>query len=456
MSRATAEDELFVSMSLSTPENIKALVACFTFLNRVGKELLIEVENEVLVIRALNDAKTAYASVEFSNRFFNISNGVQMREGLDCFSCKVSLKQLCSVCKNLRHVEVLTIRAERIPGGAFDLVLEMRSAGTGIVCTHRFKYSDCDVLSAIFDDEGASTLKCPHKIFDQVLNNVYQSPEIAITASHSEFKVRSHHSPANEAQSGEIKKIMSTEQTLDIGGFDFYEFKGEEDGEGDEGLAPMNGAAAGTANSRAQQELVFCTKELKAILLLCDGVGLDDIQVCFRTAGLPIKFQVSGDLLTAQVILTTLVPRTPGSNGGQNAAVCEPSTTSASASASSSSSSTSSQQKQQKQQKQQQQQQQAPKSKRSGSAASKAGKKSAVKHSDDDDDDDNDDGGRGGGIKDDEYGDSMNGGKHEDLRRKQTLLHRSTDSDNDQEDEPVKTKGGGRPGRRTVLDDDDD
>jgi len=299
----SADREVLVSMSISKPENLKAIVACFAFLNKVGKELLLEVENNVLTLRALNDAKTAYASVEFDDHFFHEGVSVGGGEDAETFACKVSLKQLCSVCKNLRHVEKLTIRAEKI-GKTFDLVLEMLAADTGIVRTHRFKYSDCDVLSAIFDDEGASSLKAPNKVFEQFMGNMYQSPEIAVIPGRDEFVVRSHHS-AGDAPN-EAKKTLETKMVLSTEEFDLYDFKGtEEDGGNHEHLDNQNGLNV----DQQQYELVFCTRELKAILGLCDSINMETIQMFFRTAGAPIKFQTSCPLLVAHLVMTTIASR---------------------------------------------------------------------------------------------------------------------------------------------------
>ena len=325
-----------LTCAISAAENMKALVACFTFLNKVGKELQLEATSEVLTLRALNDAKTAYAHVDLDARFFNSSNGLILGDDLEGFTCKVQLRPLCAVCKNLRNVELLTLRAERL-ADTYDLVLEMKTTETGIMRTHRFKYNDCEVLSAIFDDESMSSLKSSHKIFDQILSNMFQSPEIAISPTQTDFKVRSHH-PSNEAQA-EAKKHMSTDLSIETDDFDFYDYKptemdetidGEGDGEGDSGTGAGGGgsnsssssssaAAADALAKRAKRELVFCTRELKAILHLCDSMpNLENIQMSFCTPGQPIRFQTSNDLLTAQLVMTTQAVRSSAGAGSSS------------------------------------------------------------------------------------------------------------------------------------------
>lgn len=315
--------DLMVSMTLTGSDSLKALVACFHFLHKVGKDLLLEVDSDVLVLRALNEAKTAYASMEFDSRFF--SDGLYKKDGIESFSCKVSLKQLCAVCKSFRNVEKLTIRAEKSQDD-YDLVLQMHSSSTGIVRTHKFKYSDCDVLSAVFNETGVSTLKAAPKVFSQILSCMYQSPEIAIEAMPSEFKVRSYHAPSDQDQ----PKHLDTDLNIDIEDFDFYDCKPMDleerftDSNADD--TGYDQADNAMHPSRAKKELIFCVKELRAILHLCESVSFENLQMSFSTPGMPMKLQATKEHFTAQAIVTTIIPRAATSSSSHNAAISSSST----------------------------------------------------------------------------------------------------------------------------------
>ena len=329
--------DLQASMCVTGSESLKAFVATLQFLAKVGKDLLFEVEENALVLRALNDAKTSYASVEFAAAFFSRSD-IFLKDGLESFSCRINLKQVVAVCKSFRSVHRLCIKAERL-NDAFELVLEMTTSNTGVVRTHRFKYSDCDVLNAVFEDAGASSLKSQYKVFSQLLEHVYQSPEIAIDASVDHFKVRSYHAPKDADQDAvNNKKHLATDLNIETSDFDFYDCKLPEDMQqstsqggsrldvdvscdgstGGNVSMPEAGGGGGIGEGdnghgrhNERNELIVGVREMKAILLLCDPIGAEHIQLSFTHPGNPIKFLASKDHIMAQVIMTTIQPRIP-------------------------------------------------------------------------------------------------------------------------------------------------
>ena len=347
MAAAAAEGpKTLFSLVVRDAEKLKKLWAAFNFLSRVGKDLILEAEGDWLKLRALNESKTAYSVVELESSFFG-PHGVLLHPDIDTFSCRVNLRQLCAVCKNLSKTsERVTIRAESAADNSYQLVVEMQSKDTGILRLHRLQYSDCEVIDAVFEDQGASRLQASNKIFNQMLSNMYQSPEIAVLPTQDEFKVRSFHA----IDHGQDKKHVTTDLNIETQDFDFYECKEEGNrsagggrgggsssacsGPGGDGTNDVADSDSQVEANRSKKELVFCVRELKAILGLCDSIGNENFNMYWTTAGMPVKFECKtpGLGFTGTVILTTVVQRTqfPSSAAG-NAAIAGSGAASASA-----------------------------------------------------------------------------------------------------------------------------
>jgi uncharacterized membrane protein YgcG len=253
--------------------------------------------------------------------------------------------------------EKVTIRAESAADNSYQLVVEMQSKETGILRLHRLQYWDCEVIDAVFEDQGASRLQASNKIFNQMLSNMYHSPEIAVMPTQDEFKVRSFHA----IDHSQDKKHVTTDLNIETQDFDFYECKEEGDGgagggRGGSSSSSSSGAFNGRGGddtndaaesdsqveaNRSKKELVFCVRELKAILGLCDSIGNENFNMYWTEAGMPVKFECKtpGLGFTGTVILTTVVQRTQSSSSAAgNAAIAGSGSASASSSSSSSSS----------------------------------------------------------------------------------------------------------------------
>ena len=156
--------------------------------------------------------------------------------------------------RNLKTIQNITIRAEYSAKASYELVFEMALASS-ITRSHRFHYADCEILSAIFDETIASNLRCDPKVFTQLLDHFYHSPEICIEASQNFFHVKSFHQDSTEdafhGGSNNRKsavKHMTTGLVVNTGEFEEYNFINNEE----------EGSDANTC-----EELVVCSKEVK-------------------------------------------------------------------------------------------------------------------------------------------------------------------------------------------------
>ena len=217
-----------MQMKLSGEENLRQFSSILHYLRVVDKDIKIEATDNGLVLRALNGPKTAYSSVELSVDFFDyntyrLDKTVGSRAKGENFSCKVPCKYLCAITKNLRtNCNTLTFRAEIHEGSIFELVFEMLS-NNQIRRRHRFKYMDCEVLSAAYDETDASRIISNHRVLSKAFTHLHASPEVILTASETNFIVQSYRSPAD--RSIDRRDSLDSHVNLDVdSNFDFYEF----------------------------------------------------------------------------------------------------------------------------------------------------------------------------------------------------------------------------------------
>ena len=299
-------------------DKLKLFSSNLNMLRSVGRELVLEVERtlekNVLTIRTLTDAKTAIVVVTFESDFFE--RGSFNLFDLDSFSCKLQLRPLCAICKSFRNVSSMSLRAE-IRNGEHELVLEMLSA-LDVRRTHRFKYSDCEIVSATFDDSECSSLRSSHKIFVQMLEHFYQSPEIKIEVSSSNFKVRSYHPPSDHQQS-DAKKHLDTDLTIDVGDFDYFDCRMDADNGENAAAAASSSSSGAGALATSTVDLIFCVREVRALLSLCDATAIQEITLSFLGSGKPIKIVCVHENFWVELVLTTLFPRDAASSSSHAA-----------------------------------------------------------------------------------------------------------------------------------------
>ena len=252
-------------------------------MQKVGKYLVIEADRNVIVMRTLNDSKSAFVSVELNEYFFEKCETCPNSP----FSCRVNLKAVCSIFKNnMKSMKSITIHTVFYDDGENELVFEI-CMQNGLLKTHRFTFSDCDIMSAIFNEEESSHLKCDPKLFAQLLDHFQPFPEIIIETARNHFQVKSFHQEIDTVNNSAVangtnQKHMTTGLVLSIN--EFQEFHYIENGLGNDSVEQDN-----------FEELVVCTKELKAMLSYCESTNTPNFYMFFSVGGLPIKLRCGPD-----------------------------------------------------------------------------------------------------------------------------------------------------------------
>lgn len=157
------------------------------------------------------------------------------------------------IFRNIKSVRSIRLCASEV-GAEHELSFQM-SLANGITRTSRFRYADCEVLNALFDEDECSSLRAKPKVFSQILDHLRASGEAAVQASAESFSVTSFHKTnfgaaalTMQQQQAELKRHMSTGLTVSLQEFDEYAFRPD------------------LAARGAVVELIFCLKEVHATM----------------------------------------------------------------------------------------------------------------------------------------------------------------------------------------------
>ncbi|CAM9637359.1 unnamed protein product [Ascophyllum nodosum] len=296
-------------MEVSIPQkNLKVFACAVQCLMKIGKELFIETTADQLVLRTLNDAKSAFSAFYFNNSggFFETfrcsdsrpSQGATGEQaGLDSqdsaaggdggsVSCKVLVRAVHNILRTLKKVVRLVIYVEGEDDSHIEphLVFQMYCE-FGYRKVHRFSLQDCEIMHAVFEGEGASRLACPPVQISQLLEHIHGTAEVAVGASHDVLTVRSYHHPLTGAAE---RAVLKTEMSISTAEFDTYRFCGEDDEE---------------------VELVFSLKEIKALLHFTEATEAQTLEMLFREGGDPLLFQSHSKTFAAELIMATMEPK---------------------------------------------------------------------------------------------------------------------------------------------------
>eukprot|EP00600_Ochromonadales_sp_CCMP1393_P008173 CAMPEP_0174959908 /NCGR_PEP_ID=MMETSP0004_2-20121128/3426_1 /TAXON_ID=420556 /ORGANISM="Ochromonas sp., Strain CCMP1393" /LENGTH=151 /DNA_ID=CAMNT_0016208255 /DNA_START=196 /DNA_END=649 /DNA_ORIENTATION=- len=151
--------------------------------------MTIEVEGTVLTLRALNETKSAFVGIELSDQYFDTFH---LEADMKTFSCKVGVKSLCAIFRSLKGIRLVKMSAQLVSGVDHELVFELLLMNGVTARTDCDRYNDCEVMSAVFDENECSYIRANPKLFSSLLQHIHQSPEVCVEAAADYFSIRSY------------------------------------------------------------------------------------------------------------------------------------------------------------------------------------------------------------------------------------------------------------------------
>lgn len=271
---------------------IKAFVASLHLLQKIGRDLLLEVEEHAMTLRGLNDNKSSFAAIEFERAFFDEYNLNASLGGP--FSGKLAVKvwrasypvlltmqkvltnladiqPICMVLKNLKSVSHIVMAGVRCQA-EFNITFQLHLKNS-VIRSYYFCYEDCEIVNAVCDEAECSLIQMRPRVMAQLLDYIHRSPEILMIAKPGEFSVRSYHQ-TNEFNAPSLQRsqptlvnklnsVVSTGLSLSISELEIYDYRSAEDNEA----------------------IVFCMKEVDSFVAFCEVLDLQLFNFFFSTGG---------------------------------------------------------------------------------------------------------------------------------------------------------------------------
>ncbi|KAG1712377.1 hypothetical protein DVH05_000125 [Phytophthora capsici] len=305
-------------------EALKVFVAALQCLAQVGKEISIECDPGArkLTLRALNDAHSASGQVVLDRTFFSESQVCSITlGGIDIASvetlrarfngrtpfikCKVFARPCCNVFRTLKHVQSVQLAllvdeealsqaeasqedvSQRSDVDEVDLdCMELRwklRCDFDITKTHHMKVMTCQIMRAVFDKgESPNRWKTRQHHLSSLLAHIHHSNEVSVTCTPTHVKFESYFSSITDS-----KAQLQTETAVESAEFNEYI------------LQPS------TDNMETSQ-LIFCIKEIKALLAFCKTSDVLEVSFYFSTSGSPVLFAAESTSMAKFSIEMTL------------------------------------------------------------------------------------------------------------------------------------------------------
>ncbi|XP_016917372.2 cell cycle checkpoint control protein RAD9A [Apis cerana] len=256
--------------------NVKILAKAIHALSKIGEEMYIEPQENVLSFRTVNMANSAYADFTFFQCYFSYYVYGDLQEN-DALKCKISMRSAMTVFKasNVidKQVETCHIRLEP---NASEILFILKYKNS-ITKTHLLPILDCEILQTIYNKDCASIkLSSQPRVLGDAIQNFHQHLiEITLEVSTQKLLLRNY-----VDDSSGLSNTTRTQVALGKGEFDQYDIGSE-------------------------TSITFCMKEFKSILTFAEIANIP-ITIYFEGAGRPVIFVLKNQSFEVNLVLSTL------------------------------------------------------------------------------------------------------------------------------------------------------
>eukprot|EP01114_Cavostelium_apophysatum_P005130 TRINITY_DN1579_c0_g2_i1.p1 TRINITY_DN1579_c0_g2~~TRINITY_DN1579_c0_g2_i1.p1 ORF type:complete len:409 (-),score=121.41 TRINITY_DN1579_c0_g2_i1:201-1427(-) len=259
---------------------IKLFAKSIHCMGKIGEDLLLELSEDKLTLRAFNSARSAFLVFNLDQKFFDVYTCDGGKD--NPIKIQVKLKSCMAVFKQYTNVERCAIRLDQ---DEERLIFELLCK-RGIKKVYRLSYEDADALQAVYskDAQPNRMVTIPKKLLD-CLNNFHGNlEEVTLSVAQDSVHFKSHVEDSKAAA-----KVLQTEMSIATGDFDDLEVGNE-------------------------TQVTFSLKEFKTILNFCDASG-QPVVILFERGGRPLLLSIKYfGVFESDFVLATLVD-----NGSQPA-----------------------------------------------------------------------------------------------------------------------------------------
>ncbi|KAI2492959.1 Rad9 [Fragilaria crotonensis] len=291
-------------------QNVRTFCSAISAMSKIGKDLYIEFDPlDGLIVRTLNDAKSAFCAFYWKPSFFERCTAPPLRkrsQDEQVFKCRISMRAMAPIMKPRKGVASLRIRNEASSDQlylSFHFQLEKNNDTLSVV--HRIGVVDAEGVHAVTDRKGSSEISALPRFLLRMMEPLKKASEIALTVNDKTkiVTMASHHHESQHhgniiLQSKSATQLKS-ETSAGADEFEEYLFQDEHHYE-KENDAP--------SNVKEEVTLVCTLREPKAMLQFCASAADDDLRVAllFHWGGKPLIFETKGSTFAAELVMATL------------------------------------------------------------------------------------------------------------------------------------------------------
>ena len=326
-------------------DRVRVLAAAVALLSRVSDSVTLEiVDGCSLVLRALSESQSAYATVTLEREFFAEFSAAQAGdEGEDAAapplastsgasqpppsaaplqrtSALLSAKALANALRSLRGAGAAQLYfASRDAAHFFVVVLRQRN---GVVRTHSLTYGEAEVFTALFNTELSRNVLIgqPH-VLERLVGRIRGTDEASLLACAGVVQLQGFHEAGVETT---VRGAVHTSVAVEITAFDKFLIAAApapSQAPPPPSQSQSQAAAEQQASAAPPSNVTFSVRELKHLMAFAQsaGVASEELAMYFSSPGDPVLFSTRGVIkrpFHASLIIASLeqhVQPAPGS-----------------------------------------------------------------------------------------------------------------------------------------------
>lgn len=300
--------DIFLNCTIHAEGNVKILHSALIFLSKISNDVTLEVLNNEIILRALNDAKSSFAAITFEREFFTdlqtTAATAQNPNGSgDISQTSQAVKQRTSALFNARALanaikvskNLVSAQLYFAVQGANHVFVTVLKQRNNVTRTHSLTYTDTEIIQAVFDQTAAkNSLIGPPILIERLVGRIQGTDEVSLLALNGCAQMQGFHESGIEST---VRGAVHTSVALETSVFDKFVISMSQSAVESQPMQPLN--------------VTFSVREVRHLIAFAKTSGIDseELAVFFDEPGSPVLFSTRGVVqknFRADLIVATL------------------------------------------------------------------------------------------------------------------------------------------------------
>ncbi|XP_030373415.1 cell cycle checkpoint control protein RAD9A [Scaptodrosophila lebanonensis] len=254
--------------------NARVIAKAIQSLSKVGKELYVEVDQNGLLLRAINATHSAVGSIRFKRSMFETFN--LPRTGNADFYCKISMKPCLAAFRSMKQVEHCELSiTDNQTKFQVKLRCKLETVRQSVIAI----LDEQNITAGVLPDHSANVIRGEYKLFMEISNSFNAAEEeLTLEAKSDSLAAKNYIEGARVSD-----RFMRSQLKLKPNEFTSY-------------------------NVTQDTVITFCLKEFRAFLLFAESLSAD-MTLEFDEPGSPFFLKIKKhDDIECLLIMSTLSP----------------------------------------------------------------------------------------------------------------------------------------------------